>query len=283
MRLLVTNPARLARYCDQIARWEGSQLVAARRLDIGVGQFNRLLRKRGGHALNGRVWQRLEHYLPPDHVTSIRLVRRWEADLEAAVMTPAATKAFDGYVAWLRRELRRFTKSWRDGWPRYRRGGGDRYSRCLHLVWRLRNRFPGHFSGLETVAKVIAKSRGWAPGRERLMTEKTVKVNPKFRTLAEVREQERLWGHRWFLTTTERLRLELAHLRVVEPLLASEEAAGIEMQVDDLGEEDLRSYLGAAVRREVVLLRRAADLQRAQKRAVDLKVSTGISSITQTK
>lgn len=60
----------------------------------------------------------------------------------------------------------------------------------------------------------------------------------------------------------DRLRFDLAYLRVVEPLLAP---GGIEFRFDDLKARDqLRPYLRAAIRRECLLLGRESDLERAQ-------------------
>jgi hypothetical protein len=62
------------------------------------------------------------------------------------------------------------------------------------------------------------------------------------------------------------LRIELALQRVAEPLVAGEETNGVERTWEEMDEaKDLGPYLRAALRREELLLRRAPDMQRAQK------------------
>jgi hypothetical protein len=62
----------------------------------------------------------------------------------------------------------------------------------------------------------------------------------------------------------EEMRARLASLRVVAPLLDSDETAGIERSYAEMSKSELRAFIKAGVRREVILLDRDTDVRRAQ-------------------
>ncbi|SRR6266568_1640205 len=275
MRIQIREPQLLADVCKRLLRWEqeaadttahsprthrsGLYVRTAWRLGISSGQMWSLSNGVTGRALNQRVFHALRSYLPPDHVTE-HAWRRFEKDLDSALWTPAAEAAFRAYVAWLRRELRRYGAQWRDGWPIYRADGNDLYSIAWRLVAKLKQQYPEEFAPLEKRAKQLATSRGWRPDDKPGRVQYAAHLSPAQRTvLAEIARSP----HR-YLTDTERRRLDLAFLRIVDPILASRSSGGVEMRRDELGKE-LPSYLQAAVKREALLLRRTPDLARIQR------------------
>lgn len=62
----------------------------------------------------------------------------------------------------------------------------------------------------------------------------------------------------------DKARARLAFLRVVAPLLATEDTGYIERAWHELSEEELRDFVKAGITREIVLLGRESDIRRAQ-------------------
>lgn len=240
MRLRVLDPSLLSRACRQIERWWGSQAKAAYRLDIGLGQFCRLRNQRGGHALNARVFRALWRHIPPDSASE-RDVRRWERDfLGAFAGSPTIRANLTSYARWLKRELRRFA-------PRFNPDGG--WAGSTTAV-RLPAAYAGALDDLRARHGSLFKA---------LVTEAD-------RLAPRILYKDGSWD-RWG-PAVSRWRVELAYIRIVEPLLTK--TGGIELTTADLqsmGRTAERAYLRAAIRREVILLRRASDVQRAAGRS----------------
>lgn len=276
MRIQIREPQLLGDVCKRVLRWEqraadtaaayaprrhGSGLYAraAWRLGISPAQLWNLSNGSTGRALNQRVFHALHSYLPPSHVSE-HAVRRWEKDLDRALWTPAAAEAFRTYIRWLRRELRRYGAQWRDGWPIYRAKGSDLYSVAWRLLAELRRRYPEEFAPLEKRASQLAKTRGWQPDHQPGRVEYAAHLSPAQRAvLAELTRSPNR-----YLTISELRRLDLAYLRIVEPILVGESSGGVELTPEELGKE-LPAYLRAAVKREVLLLQRSPDLARIQR------------------
>lgn len=111
---------------------------------------------------------------------------------------------------------------------------------------------PDSFPRIEWNAK-----SGTAKVRNDLRKDLARKLSPKVRDRWNAACDE-------FSASPNSPRVYLAALRVWGPLLESEEAGPVERARKDLSPSELRRYLEAGVRREIILLRRAPALARAQ-------------------
>jgi hypothetical protein len=151
--------------------------------------------------------------------------------LEKAVLTPTATDALLAFDRWLREETR---------------------STLVGTVRQAGLLFAGT-SELDH-QKAIYSAQDRAEQLEQLCGRWQKRYAHEF---ARLKKQLVARGH-------FKPRARLAFLRVLAPLLDSSDSAGIERSWSELTETERRMFVRAGVTREVILLRRENDVQRAQ-------------------
>ena len=229
----VIDPGLLGRVTKQtVMPHFGTQTEAAAAMGIDQSSLSRLLRGRAGKAITLDVFYAIGRF--------VGLAGRGP-ELRRAVLNPGATSLLQKYRSWLQEELRDFNQEVlpRIGADRCRtvarkdasgfsEQGIMRETAYQHVLMRLQQREPGKWHLKGFERK--ARKMGWRPGMARF---------------------------------------ELALRRVVGPLATAGETGYLERGWEELlvNDRQLVAYLNAALAKELILLNRQQDLQRAQRLA----------------